>query len=93
MHGGHSIRRAPLAAGDATPGGRTRLDPRGDPGAAGWSPEDPAPQAAFAPYGAYAWNPPGTGLLQRALDVPVFLLAAEDAEAVAGWSAANERGA
>ena len=69
------------------------VDPRGDPGAVGWSPEDAAPQAAFAPYGAYAWNPPGTGLLQRALDVPVFLLAAEDAEAVAGWSAANERGA
>ena len=69
------------------------VDPRGDPGAVGWSPEDAALQAAFAPYGAYAWNPSGTGLLQRALDVPVFLLAAEDAEAVAGWSAANERGA
>ena len=78
-------------AGPELPG--VLVDPRRDPGAAGWSPEDASPQAAFAPYGGAPTRGTrrGPGLLQRALDLPVLLLAAEeeDAEALAGWSTAN----
>ncbi len=42
---------------------------------ASYSPADTFPLADFAPYapGSYMWNN-GTGLLQRELGVPVFLL-------------------
>lgn len=65
--------------------------PRGE---GGFSPVEKFPQAKFAPYKNmnYEWNPPGSNILWRKYNFPVFLLSKDSTSVLREIAAKNEKG-